>query len=213
MKIIRIAYICLLLLLFGCSQTQWAKYYLLDYVPPVLENDRLSESFNYSIQVQEFKIDRTYDNSRIVIRQSAHEVYYDRLSLWARRPPDAIASLITNHIKALNLVTNCRRTFLESRPDFIISGTIHNIEKYMSDIPQNEFLRADLSISLQMIDTKTDKIVVRHNFIRYTPLYTQSMSYFAKTLSDTLKNEISIFLRKVQEYFETIQQQPNPLQG
>jgi len=213
MKIIRIAYICLLLLLFGCSQTQWAKYYLLDYVPPVLENDRLSESFNYSIQVQEFKIDRTYDNSRIVIRQSAHEVYYDRLSLWARRPPDAIASLITNHIKALNLVTNCRRTFLESRPDFIISGTIHNIEKYMSDIPQNEFLRADLSISLQMIDTKTDKIVVRHNFIRYTPLYTQSMSYFAKTLSDTLKNEISIFLRKVQEYFETIQHQPNPLQG
>lgn len=213
MKMIRIAYICLLLLLFGCSQTQWAKYYLLDYVPPVLENDRLSESFNYSIQVQEFKIDRTYDNSRIVIRQSAHEVYYDRLSLWARRPPDAIASLITNHIKALNLVTNCRRTFLESRPDFIISGTIHNIEKYMSDIPQNEFLRADLSISLQMIDTKTDKIVVRHNFIRYTPLYTQSMSYFAKTLSDTLKNEISIFLRKVQEYFETIQQQPNPLQG
>ncbi len=205
--------IILSILFIGCSQVQWAKYYLLDYVPPVMAKDQLSEPYPYSIQVQEFKIDRTYDNSRIVIRQSAHEVYYDRLSLWARRPPDAISSLIINHIKALNLVTECKRTFLDSRPDYIINGTIHNIEKYVSDLPQHEFIRADLRVSLQLIDTKTDRTVVNYEFKRYTELYTESMSYFAKTLSDILKNEITIFLRKVQDYFEKNQQQQNPSKG
>lgn len=205
--------ILLAILLFGCSQVQWAKYYLLDYVPPVLEKDKIKAPYPYSIQVQEFKIDRTYDNSRIVIRQSAHEVYYDRLSLWAHRPPDAITSLIINHVKAINLVTECKRTFLDSRPDYIITGTIHNIEKYVSDLPQNEFLRADLRVSMQLIDTKTDKAVINHEFKRFIPLYTESMSYFAKTLSDILKNEMTIFLRKVHEYFESIQNQQNPSQG
>jgi len=213
MKRNKIIIILLALILFGCSQVQWAKYYLLDYVPPVMEKDRLIEPYPYSIQVQEFKIDRTYDNSRIVIRQSAHEVYYDRLSLWARRPPDAITALIINHIKALNLVTECKKTYLDSRPDYIISGIIHNIEKYVSDLPQNEFLRADLRISIQLIDTKTNKTVVSYEFKRYIPLYTESMSFFTKTLSDILKNEMTIFLRKVQDYFESLQNQQNPSQG
>lgn len=214
MKNKNIILIILVLLALGCSRMQWARFYLLDYVPPITQNDILTNPFPYTVQVKEFKIDKTYDNSRIVIRQSAHEVYYDRWSLWARRPPDAITALIVNHIRALNLVKECKETFLDQRPDYIISGTIHNIEKYVSDLPSNEFQRADIRLTIQMTDVKTNSTVVSYEVKRYAPLYTENMSFFAKTLSDTLKNEITIFLRKVQEYFEKLQaNQPGPLQG
>ncbi len=214
MKNKNIIIIILAILLLGCSRMQWARFYLLDYVPPITKSDVLSEPYPYTIQVKDFKIDKTYDNSRIVIRQSAHEVYYDRWSLWARRPPDAMTALLINHIRALNLVEACKKTYLDKRPDYIITGTIHNIEKYVSDLPLNEFQRADLRMTIQMLEVKTDNTVVSYEIKRYAPLYTESMSFFAKTLSDTLKNEITIFLRKVQEYFETLQKnQPAPTQG
>jgi len=214
MKSKNIIIIILAILVFGCSRMQWARFYLLDYVPPVTQSDILETPYPYNVQVKDFKIDKTYDNSRIVIRQSAHEVYYDRWSLWARRPPDAMTALIINHIRALNLVEECKKTYLDKRPDYIITGTIHNIEKYISDIPLNEFQRADLCMTIQMLEVKTNNTVVSYEIKRYAPLYTESMSFFAKTLSDTLRNEITIFLRKVQEYFETLQKnQPAPTQG
>ncbi len=204
MKSKNIIIIILAILALGCSRMQWAHFYLLDYVPPITADDVLTTPYPYTIQVKDFKIDKTYDNSRIVIRRSSHEVYYDRWSLWARRPPDAITALIVNHVKALNLVQDCKKTFLDQRPNFIITGTIHNIEKYVSDLPINEFQRADIRLTIQMIDVKTNNTVVSYEIKRYAPLYTESMSFFAKTLSDTLKNEITIFLRKVQEYFEKL---------
>ena len=214
MKSKNIIIIILAILLLGCSRMQWAKFYLLDYVPPITESDVLTEPYPYTIQVKDFKIDKTYDNSRIVIRQSAHEVYYDRWSLWARRPPDAMTALLINHIRALNLVDKCKKTYLDKRPDYIITGTIHNIEKYVSDLPLNEFQRADICMTIQMLEVKTNNTVVSYEIKRYAPLYTESMSFFAKTLSDTLRNEITIFLRKVQEYFEILQKnQPAPTQG
>ncbi|MDP8313586.1 MAG: ABC-type transport auxiliary lipoprotein family protein [Candidatus Celaenobacter antarcticus] len=214
MKSKNIIIIILAILALGCSRMQWAHFYILDYVPPITKNDVLTTPYPYTVQVKDFKIDKTYDNSRIVIRQSAHEVYYDRWSLWARRPPDAITALIINHIRALNLVHECKKIFLDQRPDYIITGSIHNIEKYVSDLPLNEFQRADIGMTIQMIDVKNNITVVNYEIKRYAPLYTESMSFFAKTLSDTLKNEITIFLRKVQEYFETLQKnQPAPTQG
>lgn len=204
-KYITCVFLILFLIVVGCSRMQWAHFYLLDYVPPITKSDILEEPFPYTIQVKDFKIDKTYDNSRIVIRQSAHEVYYDRWSLWARRPQDAMSALIINHIRALNLVTECKKTFLDQRPDYIITGTIHNIEKYVSDLPLNEFQRADIRMTIQLLREKTNNTVVSYEVKRYAPLYTESMSFFAKTLSDTLKNEITIFLRKVQEYFEQLQ--------
>jgi len=214
MKSKNIIIIILAILALGCSRMQWAHFYILDYVPPITKNDVLTTPYPYTVQVKDFKIDKTYDNSRIVIRQSAHEVYYDRWSLWARRPPDAITALIINHIRALNLVHECKKIFLDQRPDYIITGSIHNIEKYVSDLPLNEFQRADIGMTIQMIDVKNNITVVNYEIKRYAPLYTESMSFFAKTLSDTLKNEITIFLRKVQEYFEKLQKkQPAPTQG
>ncbi len=188
----------MVILIISCTKRYIARYYILDYNPQINVESQFEKPFPYNLQVKEFKIDRTYDNSRIVVRQSAHEVYYDRSSLWATRPQVAITDLLINHINKLKMVKKCEKTFLEEKPDYIISGTIHSIEKYQSD----RYTRADLKISLYLMDTQKNQIVLNYTIEKYIPLYTNKMSFFAKKISDTLNEEFNVFLAKVINYFK-----------
>lgn len=187
----------MVILIISCTKRYIARYYILDYNPQINVESQFEKPFPYNLQVKEFKIDRTYDNSRIVVRQSAHEVYYDRSSLWATRPQVAITDLLINHINKLKMVKKCEKTFLEEKPDYIISGTIHSIEKYQSD----RYTRADLKISLYLMDTQKNQIVLNYTIEKYIPLYTNKMSFFAKKISDTLNEEFNVFLAQVINYF------------
>ena len=44
-KYIICSFLVLLILVMGCSRTQWARFYLLDYVPPITQNDIFKEPF------------------------------------------------------------------------------------------------------------------------------------------------------------------------
>lgn len=182
-----------------CAKRYMAKYYILDYNPLIYVETQLEKPFPYNLQVKEFKIDRTYDNTRIVIRQSTHEIYYDRMSLWTTRPQVAITNLLINHINKLKIVKKCEKTFLEEKPDYIISGTIHSIEKYQSE----RYSRADLHISIYLMDVQENQIVLNYTIERYIPLYTNKMNYFSKKISDILNEEFNIFLTQVINYFKS----------
>ena len=181
----------------GCARRKIARYYILDYNPIVKAENKYSNPFPYKVQVKEFKIDRTYDNSRIVIRQSAHEVYYDRLSLWATRPQVAITDLLIKHINKLELFEQCKKSFLDEKPDYIISGTIHSIEKYRSE----KYTRADLQVSLYLLEAHKNQTVLNYEINKYIPLYTDNMNFFAKKISDTLNEEFDAFLSEIIKYF------------
>ncbi|MEA3474957.1 MAG: ABC-type transport auxiliary lipoprotein family protein [Candidatus Cloacimonadota bacterium] len=188
----------MIILIISCTKRYIARYYILDYNPQINVENQFEKPFPYNLQVKEFKIDRTYDNSRIVVRQSAHEVYYDRSSLWATRPQVAITDLLINHINKLKIVKKCEKTFLEKKPDYIISGTIHSIEKYQSE----RYSGADLHISIYLMDVQENQIVLTYTIERYTELYTNKMNYFSKKISDILNEEFNIFLSKVINYFK-----------
>ncbi|MCD6101661.1 MAG: membrane integrity-associated transporter subunit PqiC [Candidatus Cloacimonetes bacterium] len=192
----------IVILIIGCTKRYIARYYILDYNPQINVENQLEKPFPYNLQVKKFKIDRTYDNSRIVIRQSAHQIYYDKFSLWARRPQEAITFLLINHINKLHIVKNCKERFIDDRPDFIISGQIHSIEKYQNDL----LLRADIHISLTLTKVSTNQIVLNKEIVNYIPLYTNEMNYFAKTISDNLNKEFSSFILDMVNYFKSEEQ-------
>jgi ABC-type uncharacterized transport system auxiliary subunit len=193
----------LIITILGCARRQVAKYYILDYNPIVKSEAKYTKPFPYKVQVKEFNIDRTYDNPRILIRQSAHEVYYDRLSLWTARPQIAITNLLIKHINKLKLFRKCERVFLDEKPDYIISGTIHSIEKYQSA----KYSRADLQISLSLIDVNKNQIVLNYEINKFVPLYTDNMNFFAKKISDVLNEEFDAFLINVTNYFRNLQKE------
>ena len=187
-----------MIFIISCAKRYIAKYYILDYNPLINSETNIEKPFPYNLQVKEFKIDPTYDNSRIVIRQSTHEVYYDRMSLWATRPQLAITNLLIHHINTLKIVDKCEKTFLEESPDYIISGTIHSIERYQSE----RYSRADLNICIFFMDVEKNQIVIQYTIERYVPLYTNKMNYFSKKISDILNEEFNIFLVEVINYFK-----------
>lgn len=194
----RIFFFVLLLIVVACGRAQFARFYVLQYKPLPITQPKITKPFPYNIVVDEFQINRTYDNSRVVVRNSAHEIYYDQFSLWALRPQTAITNLLVNHINSLGVCANCKQRYLDLSPDYKITGTIEKIEKYENALIN----RADLQIQIRLIDLKTDAVIIEKTLSSYTKLYTDNMSYFAKVVSDNLNSEFDSFIHDMLTYFQ-----------
>ena len=183
----------------GCTrQVLVTKYYLLEYQPSI-GNDQLvlKNPIPYRVQVRNFTIPRTYDSIRIIARFSSHQINYYRYSLWAVRPQIAIADLLIQHINVYRLFRDCKREFLEERPQYEITGEISQIERFDSE----QYSAAHLRMRLDFFDYDSKDVLVFHEFDREVPIQGESMTIFAKVVSDIIKQETENFLVKVVEYF------------
>jgi len=190
--------ITLIFLVFACSKVKESNFYVLEYRPTVPEKLKDHKKLPYTIQVNEFSINRAYDNSRIVIRESAHKIMYDRYSLWALRPQQSFADMLVQHINKLQIFTSCQKRFLHKQPDYLIQGEIRKIEKYHNP----EISRADLQFKIEMYDMDIDRIVLCKEFTSYEKLYTDNMSYFAKSISTQINNSFEEFIMDIIDYLE-----------
>ncbi len=184
----------------GCTrQILVTTYYLLDYKADGRNAKlKLAEPIPYRVQVLNFKIPRSFDSIRIIARYSTHQINYYRYSLWAVRPQVAVADLLTQHINTYQLFDECKREFLSIQPDYEISGEIQQIEKYESE----GYTAAHLKMTFEFYDRAKNKLVVRHSFDREMPLASNSMTIFAKALSDIINQEADEFLIKIVNHFK-----------
>jgi len=173
-------------------------YYLLEYQPSQ-KNEllQLDSPIPSRIQVMNFKIPRSYDSIRIIARFSSHQINYYRYNLWAVRPQVAVADMLVQHINAYHLFKDCQREYLEERPDYEITGEINQIERFDSE----EYSAAHLKMRLDFYEYDSKERVVTHQFDREVPIPTESMTIFAKAVSDIVEQETENFLVKVVEYF------------
>lgn len=179
----------------GCArQALVTNYYLLEYQPnPVDRRLILDKPFPYRVLVQNFKIPRAYDSIRIIARHSSHQINYYRFSLWAVRPQLAVADNLVQHINAYRLFKDCRREYLEERPDYEITGEILQIERFESEL----YTAAHLKMNFVLYDYGTGDKLVQHDFDREVPLPSGDVTLFAKALSDLLAEEAENFLAAV----------------
>ena len=183
----------------GCTrQMLVTSYYLLEYQPSQ-KNEllQLDSPIPSRIQVMNFKIPRSYDSIRIIARFSSHQINYYRYNLWAVRPQVAVADMLVQHINAYHLFKDCQREYLEERPDYEITGEINQIERFDSE----EYSAAHLKMRLDFYEYDSKERVVTHQFDREVPIPTESMTIFAKAVSDIVEQETENFLVKVVEYF------------
>ncbi len=189
----------LVILAAGCTrQVLVTKYYLLEY-QPAIGNDKLvlESPIPHRVQVRNFTIPRTYDSIRIIARFSSHQINYYRYSLWAVRPQVAIADLLAQHINVYRLFRDCKREFLEERPEYEITGEISQIERYDSE----QYSAAHLRMRYNFYDYDSKDVLVTHELDREVPIPVESMTIFAKVVSDIVNEETENFLVKVVEYF------------
>jgi len=191
--------VLLVIIVAGCTRHMLVtKYYLLEY-QPAKNNEKLllDDPIPYSVQVSSFKIPRSYDSIRIIARFSSHQINYYRYSLWAVRPQIAMADMLVHHINSYGLFKDCRSEFLEERPKYEISGEIFQIERFDSE----QYSAAHLRMSLDLYEYDSKDRLVAYLFNREVPIPTESMTMFAKVISDIIEEEVENFLVKVVEHF------------
>jgi ABC-type uncharacterized transport system auxiliary subunit len=190
-----------LILVNNCSQsTIQRQYYLLDYPGVVRDSSMVMlVPFPVKVMVQTLKLPRTYDRTNIVVRYSAHQIDYYRYRYWAIKPQIMISDLIARQLQSYRLFLKCEREFLDENPDYEIIGYINAFEKFHNEA----FIAAHLSITLYLRRSDDFTLLIKHEFERQEQLYQDDMAYFAKKMSDILREEVVIFTHKMIKYFKT----------
>ena len=191
----------ILLLLSSCGVKQVNEFYLLAYKSNVDKNKiytNLKFPLKYSLEVENIELNKIYDRNAIVIRKSLHKMTYDKNQKWAVRPNRALTELLIDHINDYQIFSECKNDFIDSNPDFYITGRINSMEK---EIRKNNF-NANFNITLYFRD-KNKAIIFIKKINKHISMQKDDTAFFAKIVSDALKEEINEFIKLMINYFES----------
>lgn len=198
---IRIAYaLAPLLLLSSCGyfgKVQETKYYVLDYVPTPPAERIQKGAFPFVLRMRDCNIAEAYRRSQIVYRQSANQMQFYGLHLWAVDPDRMITDLAVKHLKAARLFENVTRAVENYVPDYYLSCDVQAIEEYDS----KEQWYSHLAIEYQLEDAKTNQITwkklydLRKTVAQQEPVYiVRELSVLAETINERMTQELEVVL-------------------
>ena len=199
------SYKVILLLLFLTLSIYWScgsnsviqRNFVLDYDSSVENNENFSSdctSFPFVIRVDHFNISREYNQDRIALRTKSNEIIYYYYNSWAENPSTAIRYFIWEKIKGHNFFKTTVLNDIELTPQFIISGTISQIER----VAYNDRHAAHIRMILEFTDQNFEKTLVLHQFDRSSSIdENASMNLFAREISRILNEECNNFIKKI----------------
>ena len=142
--------------------------------------------YPFSIQVQKFIVPGIYDRDQIVFRLSKYEIKDDKYHLWANRPSKMLTDIVGQYLNDVTLFTQIGQEFLDKRPDYILNGTVKAIERFDS----GDLWYAHLSMSLTLVDTKTNEVFWASEFDERPRVYFKDMAYSVEALSHILHEQM-----------------------
>jgi cholesterol transport system auxiliary component len=187
------------LLLAGCffGKVPETKYYVLDYVPSPPAQRVQKGTFPFVLRMRDCNIAEAYRRSQIVYRQSANQMQFYGLHLWAVDPDRMITDLAVKHLKAARLFENVTRAVENYVPDYYLSCEVQAIEEYDS----KDQAYSHMAIEYQLEDAKTNQIAwkklydLRKSVAQPEPIYVvREMSVLAETINDRLVQELEVVL-------------------
>lgn len=196
---LRAAAAAALVLASGCyfGKVPETKYYLLDYVPTPPAERMKKGTFPFVLRMRDCSIAEAYRRSQIVYRQSANQMQFYGLHLWAVDPDRMITDLAVKHLKAARLFENVTRTVENYVPDYYLSCDVQAIEEFDS----KENVYSHLAIEYQLEDAKTNQIAwkklfdLRKSVAQAEPVYVvREISSLVETINDRLVQELELVL-------------------
>jgi cholesterol transport system auxiliary component len=187
------------LLLAGCffGKVPETKYYVLDYVPTPPAERVQKGTYPFVLRMRDCSIAEAYRRSQIVYRQSANQMQFYGLHLWAVDPDRMLTDLAVKHLKAARLFENVTRTVENYVPDYYLSCDVQAIEEYDS----KDQAYSHLAIEYQLEDAKSNQIAwkklfdLRKSVPQPEPIYVvRELSVLAETINERLTQELEVVL-------------------
>ncbi len=135
-------------LLGGRAQIRDRRKFIIEAQPARLNLANSERPYQLRVQIDRFSVSSLYNRDQIIFRLTPEEIDDDRFNQWAVRPGDMITSAVADYLRRAGLFTDVRESFLNSTPDFTLTGTINAIERY--DSGDRWFGRLD--ITMQLVD-------------------------------------------------------------
>ena len=193
------------LLLSSCgffAKPQVTQYYVLDYLPTPPKERLEKGPYPFVVRVRDCSIAEAYRRSQIVYRQSANQMQFYGLHLWAVDPDRMINDLAIKHLKAARLFDNVTRSVENYVPDFYLSCDIQAIEEYDS----KEQWYAHLAIEYQLENAKTNQVVwkklydLRKAVPQQEPVFiVRELSFLLESINDRLAQEMEVVLDEAKD--------------
>ncbi|HKP98271.1 MAG TPA: ABC-type transport auxiliary lipoprotein family protein [Fibrobacteria bacterium] len=179
------------------AKPQVTQYYLLDYLPTPPKERIEKGPYPYVVRVRDCNIAEAYRRSQIVYRQSANQMQFYGLHLWAVDPDRMVNDLLVKHLKAARLFENVTRTVENYVPDYFLSCDIQAIEEYDS----KEQWYAHMSIEYQLENAKTNQIVwkklydLRKTVPQQEPVFiVRELSFLVENINERMVQEMEVVL-------------------
>ncbi|RMH70569.1 MAG: hypothetical protein D6675_08960 [Gemmatimonadetes bacterium] len=198
-----VLFIGIMMMFVSCAKTPQKQFYLISYVPKVAWVEGSARPYPFRVQLREFDVLRVYNRSPMVLRFSPNQIQYYNFKHWAVRPGYMITDAIEKHLKTANLIAELRRDFLDTRPDYQISGTVSAIERFDS----GDMWYGHLAMSFKLIREKDRKEIWNYSFDRRKRVYNADVVYTVQALSEILDSEMQHVIRELDQIFYRIAQE------
>ena len=188
-----------LTLLSGCfwGKVPETKYYVLDYVPTPPAERLQKGPYPFVLRMRDCNIAEAYRRSQIVYRQSAYQMQFYGLHLWAVDPDRMITDLAVKHLKAARLFENVTRMVENYVPDYYLSCDVQAVEEFDS----KDQVYAHMAVEYSLEDAKTNQIAwkklydLRKSVAQQEPVYVvRELSVLAESINDRMVQELEVVL-------------------
>lgn len=138
------------------------------------------------VRVRNLDAATVYEKFQIVVRRNPYQLQYDEDNIWAVKPSQMIADVISRALSDSKRFTAVVRELGELRPKYILSGRLQAIEVYDSD----DQWYAHLSLSLHLTEFSTGRTLHSLTFDERRPLVERSYAQAARAISELLSTAI-----------------------
>lgn len=170
----------------GCARPAERSYYTLTY--PV-EQGRFEQAFPVTVRVKEVDLRESYRRSELVFRPDRHELRYNRSKRWSERPQKMITALITDQLRASNLVRQVHEQMSATPADYVLVGEVEAIEQ----VQAGDDALARLAMNLRLVRFSDDTVVWSYRFDARRPvgeIETGTTRATVRALSEMLQRNV-----------------------
>jgi ABC-type uncharacterized transport system auxiliary subunit len=172
-------------------------YYLITYTPGKMALQGSRRPYPFALQVAPFAIQRIYDRQNILYRFSPNQIQYYEIERWAVRPDIMLTDVAFTHLESSGLVNRVGVTFLDSRPDFRLEGTVLAIEKFDA----GDLFFAHLAMSFKLLRASSGTQVWEYEFDEREQVFQREMVYTVHSLSSIFEKQMNTVVAQLDSLF------------